>query len=132
VSDSDHPGTKKNILVRVDIDLNHDGRFDVCRHFDDNGKVSKEEIDLDYDGHVDEWCTYENGVIVELDQDINNTGKPTIVRRYKDGKLAQKEVDSGSGQTDRWEYYDGNVLDRIGIDNDHDGKVDHWIKRASN
>jgi len=53
------------------------------------------------------------------------------VRKYKNGKLTQKETDTNDdGNVDRWEYYDGNTLDRIGIDLDHDGKVDRWAKSA--
>ena len=51
------------------------------------------------------------------------------MRRFKGGKLQQKEIDTNDdGQADRWEYYDGDKIERVGIDIDHDGKVDRWAK----
>ncbi len=131
VDDPERPGEKKNALVRQDIDLNWDGKLDVCRFFDASGVVYKEEFDLDYDGKVDELRMYEEGTIVESRRDRNNDGRFDVVRKYKNGKLTQKETDTNDdGNVDRWEYYDGNTLDRIGIDLDHDGKVDRWAKSA--
>ncbi len=132
LDDPERPGERKRSVVRQDLDLNWDGRFDVCRFFDVDGFAKREELDLDFDGKVDEWRTYERGVIVKSERDRNNDGRPDIIRRYKDGKLVQKDSDTNNdGQVDRWEYYSGNKLDRIGVDMDHDGKVDRWSKSSS-
>lgn len=131
VDDPERPGERRKMVVRQDLDLNWDGRFDVCRYFDVDGLAKREEMDLDFDGKVDEWRFYERGVIERSERDRNNDGKPDIIRRYKDGKLVQKESDTNNdGQVDRWEYYTGNKLDRIGVDLDHDGKVDRWSKSS--
>jgi hypothetical protein len=132
IDDPERKGERKVILVRQDVDLNWDGRLDICRFYDDKGKVDREELDLDYDGKVDEVKIYENGVISLAQRDRNNDGRFDVTRRYKNGKLVQKETDTNDdGKPDRWEYYDGNKLDRIGTDANHDGKVDRWAK-ASN
>lgn len=131
-SDPDHPGEKKNLLVREDLDLNWDGKIDIWRYFDERGQVVKEEWDTDYDGKVDEIRYFEGGVIVRDERDRNNDGHFDVVRYYKNGKLERKEVDTnGDGKIDRWEYYSGNILDRVGIDKDHDGTIDTWAKAPS-
>ena len=129
MDDPERPGEKKSGLVRQDIDLNWDGKIDVCRKFSAAGLAVREEIDLDYDGRIDEVRVYEDGVIARSERDRNNDGKADVVRRYKGGKLQQKEIDTNDdGQADRWEYYDGDKIERVGIDIDHDGKVDRWAK----
>jgi len=35
------------------MDLNHDNKIDIWRFYDDKGNVIKEEIDLDFDQHID-------------------------------------------------------------------------------
>ena len=131
IDDPERPGEKKVILVRQDVDINWDGRLDICRFFDDKGKVDREEFDLDYDGKVDEIKLYEEGVIKTAKRDRNNDGRYDVTRTYKNGKLVQKATDTNDdGKPDRWEYFDGNRLDRIGVDADHDGKVDRWAKSS--
>jgi hypothetical protein len=131
VDDPERPGTRKTALVRQDIDLNWDGKLDVCRTFSPAGLALKEEVDLDYDGRIDEVRYYEDGVIARSERDRNNDGRADVIRRYKSGKLVQKEVDTNDdGQPDRWEYFDGDKLERVGIDVDYDGKVDRWSKAS--
>lgn len=129
MDDPDRPGQKKNGLSRQDLDLNWDGHIDVCRYFDGAGKVEREELDLDYDTKIDETSYYKDGVITMSERDRNNDGKPDIVRRYQEGKLTQKETDTNDdGEIDRWEYFTAGKLDRVGLDMDFDGKVDRWAK----
>jgi hypothetical protein len=129
VDDPDRPGEKKTQLTRQDLDLNWDGKIDIWRYFDNKGKVEREEWDTDYDGRVDDTRFFENGVITRAERDRNNDGKVDMTRYYKVGKLERKESDTnGDGQVDRWEYFTGRVLDRVGVDKDHDGSVDTWAK----
>ena len=51
----------------------------------------------------DLWRTFEKGVIVKEEADLNY-----------------------DGAVDFWEYYEGGVLDRVGIDRNGDGNVDEW------
>jgi len=133
VPDPERPGQRKSVLVRQELDLTWDGRTDIWRYFDADGKVVKEEWDFDFDGNVDETRFFEDGVIVRAERDQNNDGQIDVVRFYAEGgKLERKETDTnGDGQPDRWEYYNGRVLDRVGIDKDHDGTVDTWAKAAT-
>jgi len=117
VDDPEHPGEKKNALVRQDLDLNWDGRIDVCRWFDARGRVEREELDLDYDGRSTSGRTYVDGVISVSELDRNKrrqAGHHPQVQGWKARREGRRH--DRSGQIDRWEYYDGKNLDRIGVD----------------
>lgn len=130
IDDPERPGQKKTVLIRQDIDMTWDGRVDIWRYFDVDGKTEKEEWDTDFDGNIDETRFFQRGVIVRSERDRNNDGRADVLRFYKDGKLERKESDTNEdGQVDRWEYYTGQTLERIGIDKDYDGKVDSWSKK---
>ena len=130
IDDPERPGQTKTVLVRQDIDMTWDGRVDIWRYFDVDGKTEKEEWDTDFDGNVDETRFFVRGVIVRSERDRNNDGRADVVRYYKEGKLDRKESDTNEdGQVDRWEYYTGQTLERVGIDKDYDGKVDSWAKK---
>ena len=47
VDDPERPGEKKSALIRQDIDLNWDGKIDVCRKFSPAGLAVREEIEPD-------------------------------------------------------------------------------------
>ncbi len=118
-------------LVRTDTDINHDGKIDVTRIFDDEEQLSEETIDLDFDGTIDTRSFYVNGKISKKEVDINYDGIPDLIQKYEGGKLRVIESDqSGDGQVDTWEYFEKDVLDRIGKDIDADGKVDIWERVA--
>lgn len=129
--DPQNPGNKLDFLTRKELDINHDGRFDVVRTYDDKGQVVSEEVDLDFDGKVDEIAYFEDGVMVRKELDFNFDGKPDVVKYYTNGHLARIESDRGHhGKVDTWEYYTDEGLDRIGTDTDGDGQVDHWERRG--
>ena len=100
-------GEGKERVVRKERDLNGDGRVDVWETYDDEGNVAKQAYDLDFDG------------------------KPDLVITYEKGQLVRKERDSkGTGKVDTWEYWEDGKLDRIGVDTDGDGVVDQWQKKT--
>lgn len=118
-------------LARKDVDINHDGRIDVTRFYDDQQVVLEEQTDLDFDGNVDTRNFYSKGRLSKKEIDINYDGKPDLVKRYENGKLKVIESDQkGDGKLDTWEYFENDVLDRIGRDTDADGKVDVWERAA--
>lgn len=132
VDDPERPGQRRSVLFRQDLDVNWDGKVDIKRLFEADGKVSREEWDADYDGRVDKVSVYDEGKIVRSERDLDNDGRMEVMRFYANGKLDRKETDSnGDGRTDRWEYYNGRVVDRVGVDKDGDGKVDSWAKASS-
>lgn len=91
------------LMVRKESDLNWDGRIDLRAWFDDNGVITKEEMDGDFDGRVD-W-----------------------VDHYQGDRRVMSEIDTDfDGIFDLFKYYEGKVVRRVERDSDHDGKVDFW------
>lgn len=131
IDDPQNPGNKLDLLVRKELDINHDGKFDVVRSYDDKGQVVTEEVDLDFDGKVDEITYFEDGLMARKELDFNYDGKPDVVKYYTNGHLVRIESDRGHhGKVDTWEYYADDALDRIGTDTDGDGQVDHWERKG--
>jgi len=113
-------------LVRKEVDLNWDGQVDVRTWFDPSGKIEKEEMDGDFDGHVDWLDHYQGGMRVLSEVYTENDGHFDLFRIYEGGKVRRKERDTnGDQQVDFWEYLDenGNVV-KVGQDVDGDGVMD--------
>ncbi len=114
-------------ITRKDVDINHDGRIDITRLFDEEQRVLEERTDLDFDGNIDTQSFYSKGKLTKKEIDINYDGSPDLIKRYENGKLKVIESDQkGDGKLDTWEYFEKDALDRIGRDTDADGKVDIW------
>ncbi len=114
-------------LIRKEVDLNHDGRIDMYRIYDEGGLVTEESSDLDFDGRHDTRSVYAGGIMVRREADLNYDGTPDIIRTYDAEKLKMVETDSdGNGKIDTWEYFEGGKLDRIGTDTNGDGIIDEW------
>ena len=130
VTTQDASGRPVERRVRKEADLNGDGRVDVVYFFDADGQVTKETLDLDYDGKVDDTLYFEKGKKVRSEKDLDGDGR-VDTWSYYDGneKLVRKERDvKGTGKVDYWEYWENGAIDRIGEDLDGDGQVDRWTK----
>lgn len=116
--------------VRVDLDLNFDGKVDTRRFLDAAGEIEKEEVDLDYDGKVDAVATFQAGVKMKEEVFLTHRQTADVLRLYGDGKLLEKRRDSdGNGVFDVFEYYDSGRLVRIGHDTTGDGQPDKYDER---
>ncbi|MCB9669321.1 MAG: hypothetical protein H6736_01235 [Alphaproteobacteria bacterium] len=118
------------LLVRKEVDLNDDGKVDLISFFDDEGRLKKEQMDSDYDGHFDWTDHYQEGKRVMSEYDTETDGRPNVFKYYDSSSgtsvLSRKERDTdGDGKIDVWERFDkdGNVI-RTGQDTDGDGKMD--------
>src|SRR5450432_2763917 len=67
-------GQKTEILTCKEVDLNHDGKFDVTRYFV-NGKKVREELDTNFDQKPDVWQYFEDEKLVRQERDTNGDGK---------------------------------------------------------
>jgi hypothetical protein len=86
----------------VELDRNGDGKVDYRVYYDGNGKVSREELDFDFDGTMDTFYYYAGGVLQRQEIDTN-----------------------GDGKIDLWVYLlDGTYVQRYERDTDGDGKPD--------
>jgi len=130
ISTKDASGRPVERRVRREADLNGDGKVDLVQWFNDQGELTKETLDLDYDGKVDATLYYEKGKKVRTEKDLDGDGRIDTWNFY-DGneKLVRKERDvKGTGRVDYWEYWENGAIDRIGEDLDGDGAVDRWTK----
>jgi hypothetical protein len=116
-------------LVRKEVDVNWDGKVDVWKYYDEKEQLSKEALDLDFDGHIDQVTFFKDGQVEHKERDLDYNGKPDLWIYYEKGQIARKERDTkGSGKVDYWEYWKNGQPERIGEDLDGDGSVDRWTK----
>lgn len=117
------------LLVRREVDLNHDGRIDVKSLFDDMGVIQREDMDGDFDGRIDWVDHYQNGVRTLSEVDTDQDGIFDMSRYYVDGQIARKERDTDAdGRVDYWELYrDGEVIN-TGRDTNGDGEMDQRLE----
>ena len=120
-------GTKLEVLVCKQVDVNHDGKVDYVTFYDSQGRLAKEEIDIDFDGIFEEFIFYEQGKVVRKEFDRNKDAKVDAWAYFENEKLVRIEKDSKfRGKIDCWEYYEGGKLDRVGWDTTGTGRVDRW------
>ncbi len=92
-------GKKTSML---DFDKNNDGKIDQVMILDSKGNKLYEELDFDFDGEMDDFCFYANGV---LERELVDTNF--------DGKI------------DLWVYMKNGVyVERYERDRDYDGVID--------
>ncbi len=125
-------GETRLVTICRETDVNGDGKKDVIRYYDDEGRSLREEADRNFDGHMDQLVIYENGQIVREELDTNYDGKIDTKIFYEDGKPLRAERDLSGHSTatqwkpDRWEYYEEGKMVRMGTDLNGDGRVDRW------
>ena len=125
------------VLVCRESDLNADGRKDVARYYNDEGRPVREEADRNFDGSMDEVTFFQEGQILRQEFDTQGDGKVDTKIFFDAGKPLRAERDMAarstaeSWQPDRWEYYEDGRVVRMGTDVDGDGKVDRWDRDSS-
>ena len=118
---------EQEVLVRKEVDVNFDKKFDVIRTFNKKRELINERMDTDFDGRVDVVSFFEAALLVRKEYDTNFDNKVDLWRFFEDNNIVKKEADLNyDGDIDYWEYFEGGKLDRVGIDRDSDGEVDDW------
>lgn len=121
-------GSRTTLMTRKELDINWDGKVDIVRHYDGQGRLAQETMDLDFDGRPDQETFYENGLLLRKERDTDFDGKVDLWLFVEDGKLAREERDTNQdGKADSWEQWQNGRVTRIGKDDDGDGKVDSWV-----
>jgi len=127
----------RKVMICREADVDGDGRKDVIRYYDDNGRSLREEADRNFDGKMDLAVIFQNGKIVRKEVDENADGKiDTRIFFEKDLPMrAERDLLGKSTETDwkpnRWEYYENGVMVRMGTDLDGDARVDRWDRNAA-
>ena len=86
---------KFNLQISVKMmDLNRDNKIDVWRYFNDDGAVSKEELDLDFDGKIDATDYYTNGVVRRREIDFQFDEKTDTWKYYDEKGFLIKEIET--------------------------------------
>ena len=113
-------------LIRLDYDVNNDGRVDV-RTFMANGRPVRLEGDQDGDGRLDRWEYYDQTErLIKLGTSTERDGiEDTWLYQAGDTKRVETAT-ARDGVVDRWEFYQGSRLTRVEMDTNKDGRVDHW------
>jgi hypothetical protein len=131
------PASSRLVLICREADVNGDGKKDVVRIYDDEGRSLREDVDRNFDGKVDQHTVFQNGQIVRHEYDDNFDGKIETKIYYDNGKPSRAEKDLAGRSTpdqwrpDRWEYYDAGKTVRMGTDVDGDARVDRWDRDAA-
>lgn len=116
------------LLVRKEIDLNYDGKVDQITYYNDQGQIEREEIDRNFDGQFDWTDHYQDNVRVMSEVDSDGDGKMDVFSYYEGSppRITRKERDTnGDNLIDVWERFDDKgVVTRTGRDIDGDGKMD--------
>jgi hypothetical protein len=110
------------------MDLNFDGRTDLLRFYEDNGRaVALEQHDYDFDGHVDDQAFYKSGKVVRKELDTNFDGLIDTWLWCKGAQIERAErARRKPGRVDTWEGYTYGLLAEIQYDENSDGKVEKW------
>jgi hypothetical protein len=125
------------VLICRQADVNHDGTIDVVRTYDDNGRPLREDADRNFDGVVDQVTLYQSGEVVQHEFDNNFDGRVDTKVFYDKGQPLRAERDLTGRSTDtqwkpdRWEYFEGGKMVRMGTDLDGDSRVDRWDRDAA-
>jgi hypothetical protein len=111
------------VLVKKSTDINGDGRVDFTEYFSPDGKLTKEENDLDYDRTIDKTRFFEKGQLIREEIASMFNGKVDVRRYFENGVMVLKLVDGNHDSVfEEFQYFEGKNLVRIGWDRDGDGK----------
>jgi hypothetical protein len=93
------------------LDTNGDGKPDIKRVYDGNGKEKCRITDLSGNGKPDLYEYFEtDGTIRRREYCYDDTGSVNAIEIYKGGKLTMREYDtSGQHKIDTWEWFDPNA-----------------------
>lgn len=122
----------RTVMICRQSDVNADGKKDVTRYYDDDGRSLREESDRDFDGVLDRALVFQDGQLFAEELDENHDGKVDTKIFFEKGKPSRAErdlagrSDATQWRPDRWEYYEAGHMVRMGTDLDGDSRVDRW------
>jgi hypothetical protein len=120
-------------VLQRSLDADRDGAPEEVRYHDArSGVILRKENDEDYDGAVDTWSLYENGVLVAIERDHGGDGEPDDFERYgPDGRMVAREVDRNQdGSRDAfYRFAGGSLVEERHLEGDDVKRVVHYEAR---
>jgi hypothetical protein len=74
----------------TELDRNGDGETDYRVYYDSGGKVAREELDFNFDGKMDTFYSYKDGILQREELDTHFDGKIDISVYLLDGTYVQR------------------------------------------
>ena len=115
-------------LVRLDSDLNGDGRVEQRTYL--NGNIPfRTELDADGDGRIDRWEYVDRRAqVVKVGSSSQNDGieDQWIYAGEQNGERRVERSSERTPRVDRREFYRGEALVRVEEDTNQDGSPDKW------
>lgn len=110
------------------VDLDGSDQPDQWTFSDEDGQVVRVERDMNFDGRVNLWEHYEHGELVEEEMSLDSADQVDVVVFYSDGEMTRQKMASGFDGTFAIEkiYDSGGELLRVERDTSSDGQVDVW------
>jgi hypothetical protein len=120
------------VMICRETDLNSDGRKDVIRYYDDEGRTLREDADRNFDGKMDLSVVFQDGRVVRKELDTDLDGRLDTKVFFEGNLPLRTERDLAGRSTpdkwhpDQWEYFEEGRMVRSGTDLDGDSRVDRW------
>jgi len=113
-------------VQRQSLDVDHDGEPEEIRYTDKrSGQLVRVEQDLDFDGRIDTHISYDAGAPSVRVLDTNGDGRSDTWERYTDGRVDRRHLDQDAdGVQDTFYEYDETELVRKTRDADNNGQID--------
>lgn len=110
--------SKNGIVQYVVRDLNFDGKTDITEFYDEAGRHTRDEIDLDYDGICDLIVSYEDEKPLKKEFSVDFEGNRHGIQ-YFDANGNRTKIDhdyDADGNVDVVEYYHPNESEPYKVD----------------
>jgi hypothetical protein len=116
-------------VTRGILDADRDGVPEQIRFFDRETKVLlRKEVDSNYDGSLDTWSTYKDGMLVSRLRDTNRNGDVDVWESYAEDRMTDRTIDRDHDHiADAFYQYSGGILAEERHDVNNDGVVDRRI-----
>ena len=116
---------RNGVLSREEIDRNGDGKIDEWEFFDRQGRIERVELDENFDGRPDAWFSYKNSMIESSRRDTDFDGRPDWFATYENGIAVHSDCrPNESSIVVRREIYEHGVLRAEWMDENQDGVFD--------
>jgi hypothetical protein len=120
---------RNGYVAEFSEDRNLDGKFDHWVHYDEGGKINRQEYDNNFDGKADEFWTFSDDGTDTVQSDTDFNGIPDEFSTYKHEMPQQVDFrPNGSKFTTTREIFQNGVLTEIWRGGDSDGHFKEVVR----